>query len=302
MMRDVTDEQETPSHLKRRKPKLIERPAPEQVLPALEAVLFVADQPTELGVLARSLNISRDEVTRAVDELAGECRERGVRIQRTGELVQLASAPETAAYVERFLGMEHSAAHRRLARDAGDHRLPSADHARRHRSGARRRLRRPDPHAHRRVNSSKRSAGRRSSDGRHSSARRCASSSTSGSRSPTTCRRCPWPRGHRRAAKRRQSERRRGPLLVGHTDVRLLEGQAPGRAQRHRSASATSSRCQSQRLRTRTTTSARRSASPSSRTTPALRARAAGDHRVRRVSRLDAEVMDIETEVVPFGD
>jgi segregation and condensation protein B len=108
MMRDLTDEQETPSRLKRRKPKLIERPADDQVLPALEAVLFVADQPVELGVLARSLNVSKEEVARALDQLAGDCRDRGVRIQRTGELVQLASAPETAAYVERFLGMEHA--------------------------------------------------------------------------------------------------------------------------------------------------------------------------------------------------
>jgi segregation and condensation protein B len=102
----VTDDLETPTHLKKRKPKLIERPVPEQVLPVLEAVLFVADQPVELAALARSINAPKDEVVRALDVLAEQCRERGVRLQRTGELVQLVSAPETAAYVERFLGME----------------------------------------------------------------------------------------------------------------------------------------------------------------------------------------------------
>jgi segregation and condensation protein B len=103
----VTTEQEAPTHLKRRKPKLIERPEPEDVLSVVEAVLFVADQPVDVAAIGRSINAPREEVQRALDELAEQCRTRGVRLQRTGDLVQLVSAPETAAYVERFLGMEH---------------------------------------------------------------------------------------------------------------------------------------------------------------------------------------------------
>ncbi|HEX5478592.1 MAG TPA: SMC-Scp complex subunit ScpB [Dehalococcoidia bacterium] len=103
----MTTEQETPTHLKKRKPKLIERPAAEQVLNVVEAVLFVADQPVDVGLIARSLNAPKEEVVQAIEQLAEQCRERGVRVQRTGDLVQLVSAPETAAYVERFLGMEH---------------------------------------------------------------------------------------------------------------------------------------------------------------------------------------------------
>lgn len=103
----MTTEQETPTHLKKRKPKLIERPDPEQVLNVVEAVLFVADQPADVGLIARSLNAPKEEVVQAIEQLAEQCRERGVRVQRTGDLVQLVSAPETAAYVERFLGMEH---------------------------------------------------------------------------------------------------------------------------------------------------------------------------------------------------
>jgi segregation and condensation protein B len=53
------------------------------------------------------VNASRGDVAAALAVLAEECRERGVRVQRTGELVQLVSAPQTAAYVERFLGLEH---------------------------------------------------------------------------------------------------------------------------------------------------------------------------------------------------
>ncbi len=99
--------EDSPTHLKRRKPKLIERPEPEQLVPILEAVLFVADAPIEIAALARTINAPRGEVSDALDELAEACRDRGVRLQRTGDLVQLVSAPRTAAWVERFLGLEH---------------------------------------------------------------------------------------------------------------------------------------------------------------------------------------------------
>jgi len=102
----MTNEQ-TPTHLKKRKPKLIERPEPEELLPILEAVLFVADAPIDLAALARAVNAPRQEVIERLDELAEACRDRGVRLQQTGDLVQLVSAPQTAAYVERFLGLEH---------------------------------------------------------------------------------------------------------------------------------------------------------------------------------------------------
>ncbi len=98
---------DSPKHLRSRKPRLIERPAPEELVPILEAVLFVADAPIEVSALARTINAPRPEVSDALDELAEACRERGVRVQRTGDLVQLVSAPRTAAYVERFLGLEH---------------------------------------------------------------------------------------------------------------------------------------------------------------------------------------------------
>jgi segregation and condensation protein B len=98
---------ESPTHLKRRKPKLIERPEPEDVLAVVESVLFVADAPLEVPALARIIGVPRKELDDALDELAAQCRERGVRLQRSGELVQLVSAPHTAAFVERFLGMEH---------------------------------------------------------------------------------------------------------------------------------------------------------------------------------------------------
>ncbi len=99
--------EDTAKHLRPRKPRLIERPAPEELVHILEAVLFVADAPIEVSALARTINAPRSEVSDALDELAEACRDRGVRLQRTGDLAQLVSAPRTAAYVERFLGLEH---------------------------------------------------------------------------------------------------------------------------------------------------------------------------------------------------
>jgi len=103
----LTNEDSAPAHLKRRKPKLIEPPPREELSNVLEAVLFVADAPSEIGALARTVNASKHDVSDALKELAEALRERGVRLQRTGDLVQLASAPRTASYVERFLGLEH---------------------------------------------------------------------------------------------------------------------------------------------------------------------------------------------------
>jgi segregation and condensation protein B len=99
--------EEAPAHLKRRKARLIEPPDPELLAPILEAVLFVADMPIEISALARTVASPRAEVERKLDELAETLRDRGVRLQRSGELVQLVSSPQTAAYVERFLGLEH---------------------------------------------------------------------------------------------------------------------------------------------------------------------------------------------------
>jgi segregation and condensation protein B len=99
--------EELPPQLKRRKPKLVERPEPNELLPIIEAVLFVADAPIEIAALARTVNATHAEVEQKLDELAEACRERGVRVQRSGEWVQLGSAPQTAPWIERFLGLEH---------------------------------------------------------------------------------------------------------------------------------------------------------------------------------------------------
>ncbi|MDO8616950.1 MAG: SMC-Scp complex subunit ScpB [Dehalococcoidia bacterium] len=72
----------------------------------VESILFVAEDPLELSALARLTDADVEDVARAVDEIAASCRDRGVRVQRTGSAVQMVTAPECAPYVQRFLGID----------------------------------------------------------------------------------------------------------------------------------------------------------------------------------------------------
>jgi segregation and condensation protein B len=74
----------------------------------LEAVLFVADGPLPIAVLAQIAEASPQAVEAALAELADDCRGRGLRLLRQGDAAQLATAPETSPYVERFLGLSRS--------------------------------------------------------------------------------------------------------------------------------------------------------------------------------------------------
>jgi len=87
-------------------PKLQPPPA-EKLKSVLESLLFVAQEPVDVGVLARVLRTETKLVEEAVESLAAECRDRGVRVQRDGRYVQMVTDPEAAAYVERLLGMDH---------------------------------------------------------------------------------------------------------------------------------------------------------------------------------------------------
>lgn len=86
----------------------IRRPPADKIRPILESILFVAQDPVELAVLAKSIHWKVEDIEQALDALADECRERGVRIQREGDLVQMVTAPDAARYVESFLNMDHN--------------------------------------------------------------------------------------------------------------------------------------------------------------------------------------------------
>jgi segregation and condensation protein B len=71
----------------------------------VESLLFIAGEPVTVTQLAHALELAPDAIEAALEQLALACRERGVRVQRAGEGVQLVSAPEAAAVVARFLGV-----------------------------------------------------------------------------------------------------------------------------------------------------------------------------------------------------
>lgn len=72
----------------------------------LESVLFVASGPVSTGRLARTLDISPAAVQELLRNLAESYTGRGIRLQWSGNDVQLTTAPEAAPVIERFLGLE----------------------------------------------------------------------------------------------------------------------------------------------------------------------------------------------------
>ena len=85
---------------------LLEKQTP---LPALvEGLLFVADEPVTVARLAEALEVETDAVEAALNEISADGANRGVRLQRRGDRVQLVTRPEAAAYIERFMGLENS--------------------------------------------------------------------------------------------------------------------------------------------------------------------------------------------------
>ncbi len=83
----------------------------------LEALLFSASGPVPFTQIAAVLDIKPAEAKGLVEKLAEELRthDRGIRIQTHNEKVQFITAPETADFVEKFLGIESS---QRLTRAA----------------------------------------------------------------------------------------------------------------------------------------------------------------------------------------
>ncbi len=71
----------------------------------VEALLFVAEDPPSIAQLARALEAPLEAVEAALDALHERLKDRGLRLQRKGDRVQLVSAPEAAEDVQRFLGL-----------------------------------------------------------------------------------------------------------------------------------------------------------------------------------------------------
>ncbi|MEI8166971.1 MAG: SMC-Scp complex subunit ScpB [Chloroflexales bacterium] len=83
------------------------QPAP-SLVQMIESLLFVAGEPVGVAQLAKIVEVAYEAVEVALEHLTFACRERGVRVQRHGDHVQLVSAPEASRAVSRFLGVQAS--------------------------------------------------------------------------------------------------------------------------------------------------------------------------------------------------
>jgi segregation and condensation protein B len=72
----------------------------------IEGLLFVAAEPVATANLAEALDVDPSMVEVALNELEASLQTRGLRLQRHAGRVQLTTAPQLAATVERFLGLE----------------------------------------------------------------------------------------------------------------------------------------------------------------------------------------------------
>jgi segregation and condensation protein B len=76
----------------------------------LEALLFAAPAPSTPAQLANAMELPIAEVEKLLDELEEQYlkngKERGLRLQRHRGRCQLTSAPQAAARIERFLGLD----------------------------------------------------------------------------------------------------------------------------------------------------------------------------------------------------
>lgn len=74
----------------------------------VESLLFVSDGPLELERMQQILEVERGDLDAAVAALTESYKNRGISLQRKGEALQLATAPEAAPYVDRLLGIQQS--------------------------------------------------------------------------------------------------------------------------------------------------------------------------------------------------
>ena len=81
----------------------------------IEALLFVSPELISIPQIANALNSSVREVEKSLEELNTILVNRGIRLQRVSRSVQLITAPEISADVQRFLDLEETS---RLSRAA----------------------------------------------------------------------------------------------------------------------------------------------------------------------------------------
>src|SRR5436305_7613071 len=82
-----------------------------QIAVAIESLLFVSGRPLEYAELRKLLGVDDAELTGGLQILNDllDSQERGIRLQRLGEQVQLVTAPENAHYIAALLDLPMTA-------------------------------------------------------------------------------------------------------------------------------------------------------------------------------------------------
>ena len=91
--------------------QLQEKQETTQIAAAIESLLFVSGRPLEFAELRKLLDIDEASLTNGLQALTHqlESQERGIRLQRLGEQVQLVTAPENARYIAALLDLPMTA-------------------------------------------------------------------------------------------------------------------------------------------------------------------------------------------------
>lgn len=85
-------------------PSPIRPPSPGELPWVLEALLFVAEEPLPISVLARAAGVGEGSARRALQRLSADYEARGLRLMDDGQRYQLVTAAEFAPYVSELLG------------------------------------------------------------------------------------------------------------------------------------------------------------------------------------------------------
>ncbi len=72
----------------------------------LEALIFASPQPVSVEHLAGAVGCSIEETESALTHLESQMSERGLRLQRSRDRLQLVSMPEAAPHIEALLGLD----------------------------------------------------------------------------------------------------------------------------------------------------------------------------------------------------
>ena len=77
-----------------------------QLAGLVESLLFVFFDPVRITALASALEEPAERIEEALAHLSDLQHDRGVQVQRARDRVQLVSSPDSAPYIERFLGLD----------------------------------------------------------------------------------------------------------------------------------------------------------------------------------------------------